>query len=74
VIVYGEYNELPEPQYTAERKHAGSLLAKRHQWWLNALGQQQMRVEENSIEPLFFRIRIQSMPGLRATDEKEKRG
>ena len=28
VIVYGEYEELPEPQYTAERKHASSLLAK----------------------------------------------
>jgi len=74
VVVYGEYEELPEPQYTAERKHASSLLAKRYHWWLNALGQRQMRVGENSIEPLFFRIRIQSMSGLRATDEKEKRG
>jgi nitroimidazol reductase NimA-like FMN-containing flavoprotein (pyridoxamine 5'-phosphate oxidase superfamily) len=74
VIVDGEYEELPEPQYTAERKHAGSLLAKRHHWWLNALGERQMRVGENSIEPLFFRIRIQSMSGLHATDEKERRG
>ena len=74
VIVHGEYEELPEPQYTAERKHASSLLAKRHHWWLNALGERQMRVAENSIEPLFFRIRIQSMSGLRATDEKERRG
>ena len=39
-------------------------------WWLNALGERQMRVGENSIEPLFFRIRIQSMSGLRATDER----
>ncbi len=70
VIVYGEYEELLEPQYSAERKHASSLLAKRHHWWLNALGERQMRVGENSIEPLFFRIRIQSMSGLRATDEK----
>ena len=28
VIVYGEYEELPEPQYAAERKHASSLLAR----------------------------------------------
>ncbi len=70
VIVYGEYEELPEPQYAAERKHAGSLLAKRYRWWLNALGERQMRVGENSIEPLFFRIRIQSVSGLRATEEK----
>jgi hypothetical protein len=25
-----------EPQYTAERKHASRLLAKRYDWWLNA--------------------------------------
>jgi uncharacterized protein len=53
VIVYGEYEELPEPQFTAERKHAGSLLAKRYHWWLNALGQRQMREAEGAIEPLF---------------------
>jgi uncharacterized protein len=69
VIVYGEYEELPQPQFTAERKHATALLAKRDHWWLNALGERQMRVGENSIEPLFFRIRIQSMSGLRATAE-----
>jgi uncharacterized protein len=71
VIVYGEYEELLEPQYTAERKHASSLLAKRSHWWLNALGERQMRVGNKSIEPLFFRVRIHSMSGLRATDEKE---
>ncbi len=74
VIVNGQYEELHEPQYTAERKHASSLLAKRSQWWLNALGERQMRVGENSIEPLFLRIRIQSMSGLRATDEGERLG
>jgi uncharacterized protein len=70
VVVNGRYEELPEPQYTAERKHASSLLAKRDQWWLNALGERQMRLGENSIEPLFFRIRIQSMSGLCATEAK----
>ncbi|HTT19109.1 MAG TPA: pyridoxamine 5'-phosphate oxidase family protein [Candidatus Binatia bacterium] len=70
VIVYGEYEELPEPQYAAERKHASSLLAKRHHWWLNALGERQMRIGENFIEPLFFRVRIQSMSGLRANEER----
>jgi uncharacterized protein len=28
VIVYGEYEELPEPQYAAERMHAGSPAGK----------------------------------------------
>ena len=32
VIVNGEYEELPGSQYTAERKHASSLLAKRSHW------------------------------------------
>ena len=74
VIVNGQYEELPEPQYTEERKHASSLLEQCSHWWLNALGERQMRVGDQSIEPLFFRIRIQSMSGLRATDEKERRG
>jgi uncharacterized protein len=69
IIVYGEYEELDEPQYAAERKHATSLLAKRYHWWLNALGERQMKVGENPIEPMFFRIRIQSISGLRATEE-----
>ena len=74
VIVNGQYEELVEPQYTDERKHASSLLAKRIHWWLNALGERQMIVGDKSIEPLFFRIHIQSVSGLRATDEKESRG
>jgi uncharacterized protein len=69
VVVNGDYEELTEPQYAAERRHAGSLLAKRYQWWLNALGERRMRVGDSSIEPLFFRIRIRSMSGLRADDE-----
>jgi nitroimidazol reductase NimA-like FMN-containing flavoprotein (pyridoxamine 5'-phosphate oxidase superfamily) len=69
VIVYGEYEELPEPQYSAEREHASSLLGERYHWWLNALGERQMRVGETAIEALFFRIRIRSMSGLRATGE-----
>ena len=70
VIVYGEYEELTEPQYTTERSHASSLLAKRYQWWLNALGERQLRVGDSQIEPLFFRVRIQSMTGLRAAEQK----
>lgn len=70
IVAYGEYEELPEPRYTAERQRASSLLAKQYHWWLNALGTRQMREGERSIEPLFFRIRIESISGLRATDNK----
>jgi len=74
VIVNGEYEELPEPRYTAERKLASSLLAKQYQWWLNALGARQMRVGDSAIEPLFFRIRIHSMSGLHSIDERKSLG
>ena len=74
VIVNGEYEELREPQFTAERKHASSLLANHRQWWLNALGERQLKVGDRPIDPLFFRIRIDSTSGLRATDEKEGGG
>ena len=73
VVVYGDYEELPEPQFRAERELAGSLLAKQYHWRLNSLCERQMRVGDRSIEPLFFRIRILSMSGLRATDKKEGR-
>ena len=66
VVVNGEYEELPEPQYTAERQLASSLLGKRYHWWVNALGERQLRVGDKAIDSLFFRIRIQSMSGLRA--------
>jgi len=74
VIVNGEYEELPEPRYTDERKRASLLLSKQYQWWLNALGTRQMKAGDSPIEPLFFRIRIESMTGLRAAGEKQAAG
>ena len=69
VIVNGRYQELPEPQYTEEREHARKLLAKRYRWWQNALGERQLRLGDELIIPLFFRICIDSMSGLRAAPE-----
>jgi nitroimidazol reductase NimA-like FMN-containing flavoprotein (pyridoxamine 5'-phosphate oxidase superfamily) len=76
VIVNGRYEELTEPRYTAERKHANTLLAlaQRYDWWLNALAQRRMTLGDSSIEPLFFRIHIDSMTGLRATEKDVLRG
>jgi nitroimidazol reductase NimA-like FMN-containing flavoprotein (pyridoxamine 5'-phosphate oxidase superfamily) len=67
VIANGIYEELPEPRFSNERAHARSLLQKQHRWWLNALAERQAKSNEVLIEPLFFRIRIDSMTGLRAT-------
>jgi hypothetical protein len=68
VIANGRYQELPEPEYTDEREHAHKLLGKHHHGWQNALGERQLRLGDELIDPLFFRICIDSMTGLRAVD------
>ena len=72
VIVNGRYEELPEPQYVIERKHARQLLEKRSQWWLNTFAERQLKLGDKLIEPLFFRICIDSMTGLRC--QRQNRG
>ncbi len=69
VIANGSYQELPEPQYTDEREHARKLLEKHYHWWQPALGERQLRMGDELIDPLFFRIQIDSMTGLHAVDE-----
>ncbi len=69
VVANGTYEELVEPQFSDERAHARTLLQKQHQWWLNALGERQTRSNDALIEPLFFRIRTDSMSGLRTTTD-----
>jgi len=74
VIASGRYQELPEPQYTAEREHARRLLEKRNRWWQNALGERQLRLGDHAIAPLFFRIHVDSVTGLRAIDGSAESG
>ena len=71
VIANGEFQELPEPQFEHERAHARRLLEKRHQWWLNAMAERRIRLRDEEIKPIFFRIRISSLSGLRAVAEGE---
>ena len=68
VIANGEYQELPEPQFENERNHARKLLQQRHQWWLNAMAERRIGLRDEDIKPLFFRIRISSVSGLRTSD------
>jgi nitroimidazol reductase NimA-like FMN-containing flavoprotein (pyridoxamine 5'-phosphate oxidase superfamily) len=65
VIANGRYEELPEPQFTQERAHARKLLEKRHDWWLNAMAERRMSSPDQSVEPIFFRIHVDSVTGLR---------
>ena len=69
VIANGKYQELPEPQFEFERAHARRLLQVRHHWWLNATAERRIGLRDEEIKPLFFRIRISSVTGLRATSE-----
>ncbi len=69
VIANGEFQELPEPQFEDERNHARKLMQQRHHWWLNAMAERRVSLRDEDIKPLFFRIHINSVTGLRATSE-----
>jgi len=71
VIATGTYLELREPQYTAQREHALEQLAQYSQYWRNALAERREQTSDLAIEPLFFRIDVESMTGLRAMPEAE---
>jgi uncharacterized protein len=76
VVANGRYQELREPQFSAELSHARELLEKqRHRWWLNALAERRAKSSDDLlIAPLFFRIHIDSLTGLRAVAQNEKTG
>jgi uncharacterized protein len=72
VIANGRYEELPAPQYAEDLAHARKLLEKKSQWWLNALAERRIEEPDELIEPLFFRIIIDSVSGLRGQSEDNK--
>jgi uncharacterized protein len=70
VIANGEYQELEEPRHSDERNHARKLLEKRHNWWLNALAERRTQQRDQDIQPVFFRVKIASVTGLRGVLEE----
>jgi len=66
VIVDGNYLELRESQYAAERQHAIEVLGKYSEWWKIPLAERLEQTRDLSIKPVLFRIDIESMSGLRA--------
>src|SRR5690349_12636947 len=65
VAVNGKYLELRQPKFTAERQRASQLLAK----YSNSLSTpltERHEVTDKEIEPVFSRINISSISGLRA--------
>ena len=69
VIVMGTYLELRETQHTAQWEHAKELLSQHSEWWLNPLAERREQINDLSIKPVFLRIDIKSMSGLRAMPE-----
>jgi nitroimidazol reductase NimA-like FMN-containing flavoprotein (pyridoxamine 5'-phosphate oxidase superfamily) len=65
VIAAGEYEELRDPHHTQEREHARELLERRNRWWQNAFAERQAKEGDHLVEPIFFRIKINSISGLR---------
>jgi nitroimidazol reductase NimA-like FMN-containing flavoprotein (pyridoxamine 5'-phosphate oxidase superfamily) len=64
VIANGSYQELREPQFEIERAHARKLLDRQHKFWLNALAERQLKVGDELISTLFFRVKIEALSGL----------
>ena len=71
VIVTGTYLELREPQYTAQREYALKQLAQYSEYWRIPLEERREQTDDMSVEPVFFRIDIGSISGLRAMPEAE---
>ena len=69
VVVNGTYLELREPQYTAEKERARVRLEESSGWWRTPLAERREGTSDLSIQPVFFRIDIASMSGLRAIPE-----
>jgi nitroimidazol reductase NimA-like FMN-containing flavoprotein (pyridoxamine 5'-phosphate oxidase superfamily) len=69
VIVNGTYLELREPQYSADKARARERLSKFTEWWRLPLAERRERVDDLAVEPVFFRIEIASMSGLRSAPE-----
>lgn len=70
VIVFGQYEELPDlPQYEAARVKALELLQKHAMWWEPAYIGNTHREMHHSDIPIFYRIGIRRMTGHRATPD-----
>jgi nitroimidazol reductase NimA-like FMN-containing flavoprotein (pyridoxamine 5'-phosphate oxidase superfamily) len=68
VVLNGTFVELRD---AGEKEHVRERLAKFSDWWQTPLAERRERISDLSIEPIFFRIDITSMSGLRGISEAE---
>jgi nitroimidazol reductase NimA-like FMN-containing flavoprotein (pyridoxamine 5'-phosphate oxidase superfamily) len=71
VIALGRYQELRKPQFTDEIAYARKLLKQRPRWWQTALAERELKSSDELIEPIFFRIEVDSLSGLRSSGETQ---
>lgn len=69
VVINGTYLELHEPQYAVEKEQARKHLEQVLQWWLAPMAERREQTSDLLIQPVFFRIDIESMSGLRGIPE-----
>jgi uncharacterized protein len=69
-IAFGRYEELPDlARWKRERWLAHTLLEKRPMWWQPAYVASTHRGEPHSLEPVFYRIRIDEINGHEASPD-----
>ncbi len=69
VIVTGKYTELPEDEHAGERERALEALEQYSDWWRIPLAERRETVSDLAVEPVFFRIDVESISGVRALPE-----
>lgn len=71
VIIEGKYQELPKtPEYENARTYAYELLQRRPVWWEPAYVKTILHGNERPIEPVYFRILIETISGHRGVPDK----
>jgi len=74
VIALGRYEELSNtPEFSKERNHAQSLLAKRSLWWQPGYAASRARGRRNAASAILYRIHVEEMTGVRASPDEAER-
>jgi uncharacterized protein len=73
VVVQGRYEEMPDtPEWSMERDTAHCLLQQEAMWWEPAYTKKAIDEAVCSLEPVFYRIRMDKITGRRATSKQSR--
>ena len=72
IVVFGRYEELPDtPEFAPARATAHDLLSLHAMWWQPGYVSTVHRDPSQSLDPIYYRIRIEEVTGHRATPDKD---